>query len=396
MTGEIFQSCIGGYDKIWDRIHEEFRIDFSQPKMFHEVKTRLKIIARATSEDKFVLIAGIKQKGGLVGMTGDSISDAEALKKADVGLCMGSGCDVAKDNSDLVILDNNFISIFKAVKWGRAIFDNVRKFIQFQLTINLVLCIITILGGASVGYTPLNVIQMLWVNLMMDILGAIAICTEPYDQNKTGSRISRRDKIILPEMWRQVLVQGAYQLIVMIVLMYFGTFMFFDKSFNIITEPDRLDDQSPSNKLIMKTMCFHTFVLMNLFNQINCRIIDEKDINVFRTLSPLNHPIFWVIIAFEIGVQQFMINAAKTEIGSAILGAGPLSDNMQITAWCFGAFSLVVNVALKQIPIDPLFKKISKSIDLESENKEEWINKYSAKAEAQYKNKVNQIVAAGQ
>jgi P-type E1-E2 ATPase len=97
--------------------------------MFHEVKTRLKIIARATSEDKFVLIAGIKQKGGLVGMTGDSISDAEALKKADVGLCMGSGCDVAKDNSDLVILDNNFISIFKAVKWGRAIFDNVRKFI---------------------------------------------------------------------------------------------------------------------------------------------------------------------------------------------------------------------------------------------------------------------------
>lgn len=245
-------------------------------------------------------------------MTGDSISDAEALKKADVGLCMGSGCDVAKDNSDLVILDNNYISIFKAVKWGRAIFDNVRKFIQFQLTINLVLCIITILGGASVGYTPLNVIQMLWVNLMMDILGAIAICTEPYDQNKTGSRISRRDKIILPEMWRQVLIQGAYQLIVMIVLMYFGTFMFFDKSFNIITEPDRLEDKSASNKMIMKTMCFHTFVLMNLFNQINCRIIDDKDINVFRTLSPFNHPIFWVVIAFEVSVQQFMINAAKT------------------------------------------------------------------------------------
>jgi magnesium-transporting ATPase (P-type) len=147
---------------------------------------------------------------------------------------------------------------------------------------------------------------------MMDILGAIAICTEPYDQNKTGSRISRRDKIILPEMWRQVLVQGTYQLVVMIVLMYFGTFMFFDKSFNIITEPDRLADGSASNKLVMRTMCFHTFVLMNLFNQINCRIIDEKDINVFRTLSPFSHPIFWVVIAFEVGVQQFMINAAKT------------------------------------------------------------------------------------
>lgn len=79
--------------------------------------------------------------------------------------------------------------------------------------------------------------------------------------------------------------------------------MFFDQSFNIITEPDRNLDGSASNKLIMKTMCFHTFVLMNLFNQINCRNIDEKDINVFRTLSPLNHPIFWVVIAFEVCVQ---------------------------------------------------------------------------------------------
>jgi Ca2+-transporting ATPase len=113
-------------------------------------------------------------------MTGDSIADADALRKADVGLCMGSGCDVAKDNSDLVILDNNFISIYKSVQWGRTIFENVRKFLQFQLTINLVICFITILGGATLGHTPLNVIQMLWTNLIMDILGAIAIGTEPF------------------------------------------------------------------------------------------------------------------------------------------------------------------------------------------------------------------------
>ena len=217
---------------------------------------------------------------------------------------------------------------------------------------------------------------------MMDILGAIAICTEPYDKNKTGSRISRRDKIILPEMWRQVLVQAAYQLLVMVILMYFGTFIFFEKSFNIITAEDRQDDGTPNDKLKMKTMFFHTFVLMQVFNQINCRNIDEKDINVFRSLSPLNHPIFWIVITFEVCVQQFMINAAETSFGSAILGAGPLTQSMQITAWCLGAFSLVVNVALKQIPIDPLFRKISKSIDLESNNKDEWINKYTDKAEA--------------
>jgi len=130
-------------------------------------------------------VSGIKQKGGLVGMTGRTISDSEALKKADVGFCMGSGCDVAKDNSDLVLLNDEFQSIHSSIKWGRSIFDNVRKFLQYQLTINVVICIITILGGCTTGTPPLNVIQMLWVNLMMDTLGAIGIATEPYrkDQN---------------------------------------------------------------------------------------------------------------------------------------------------------------------------------------------------------------------
>lgn len=115
---------------------------------------------------------------------------------------MGSGCDVAKDNSDLIILDNRFASIHRAIKWGRALHDNVRKFIQFQLTINVVLCSITILGGATVGHTPLNVVQMLWCNLIMDVLGAIALGTEPYKPDSTGSRISRKDFIMNPELWR--------------------------------------------------------------------------------------------------------------------------------------------------------------------------------------------------
>ena len=158
LSGEQFREAIGDYVKIWDPNTNEFKVEFKEPKRFDDVKKKLKIIARCTAEDKFVLVAGIKQKGGLVGMTGDSIADAEALKKADVGLCMGSGCDVAKDNSDLVILDNDFVSIHRSVKWGRAIFDNVRKFIQFQLTINIVICFITILGGCTLGHAPLNVI----------------------------------------------------------------------------------------------------------------------------------------------------------------------------------------------------------------------------------------------
>lgn len=189
MTGDQFREAIGPYDaNIWDPINQEFKVEFTDRKRFDDVKKRLKIIARATVEDKFILISGIKQKGGLIGMTGDSIADADALRKADVGLCMGSGCDVAKDNSDLVILDNNFISIYKSVQWGRTIFENVRKFLQFQLTINIVICTITIIGGATIGHKPLNVIQMLWTNLIMDILGAIAIGTEPFQQAKSSSK----------------------------------------------------------------------------------------------------------------------------------------------------------------------------------------------------------------
>ena len=90
----------------------------------------MRIIARATSEDRFILICGLKKKTQ-IGMTGDSIGDAKVLRKAHVGLCMGTGCDVAKENSDMVILDNDFRSIHKAIKWGRAIFDNVKKFLQF-------------------------------------------------------------------------------------------------------------------------------------------------------------------------------------------------------------------------------------------------------------------------
>ena len=113
-------------------------------------------------------------------MAGDSITDSEVLKKANVGLVMGSGCDVAKDNSDLIILDNNFSSILKSILWGRAIFDNIKKFLQFQLTMNIVICFIHIIGGATIGHHPLNCIQLLWTNLIMDVLGAIAIGTEPY------------------------------------------------------------------------------------------------------------------------------------------------------------------------------------------------------------------------
>lgn len=188
LTGEDFRRAVGGYTRAWDEEKNCMAVKFNDPRKFDEIKKKIRIIARCTPEDKFILVAGIRQKGGLVGMAGDSIADAESLKNANVGMCMGSGCDVAKDNSDLVILDNDFFSIQRAIRWGRSIFENVRKFMVFQMTVNISLLTVTFLGGATLGHLPLNVIQMLWVNLIMDILAAIALGTEPYDKNEVADK----------------------------------------------------------------------------------------------------------------------------------------------------------------------------------------------------------------
>ena len=202
MTGAEFRRKIGRHSKVWDSDRKEYKIDFADVAKFHSVIENLKIIARATADDRFLLVSGIRQAGRLVAMTGDSIADAEALQKADVGLCMGSGCDVDKDNADLIIEDNNFESIHSAIKWGRALFDNVRKFLQFQMTMNISLCSITILGGLTLGHPPLNIVQMLWCNLIMDILGAIALGTEHYSNDTPSLGISIGDPLMQVAMWR--------------------------------------------------------------------------------------------------------------------------------------------------------------------------------------------------
>jgi len=254
MTGEEFMNAIGPFERIWNEESEDYDVSFDNEDLFNHVRKKVKIIARTSSEDKFVLIAGTKKRGGIVAMTGDSITDAEALRKADVGLCMGSGCEVAKDYSDLIILDNDFYSIYRSIKWGRAIFDNIRKFIQFQLTINVVICFITVLGGCTIGRVPLNIIQMLWVNLIMDVLGAVALGTEA-PRVSGDSRISRKDPIVTNIMWRNIICMSIYQIVVMMILMYFGEMMFFKQSFNLVTAPMRDNtNNTPLDPLVLDTI----------------------------------------------------------------------------------------------------------------------------------------------
>jgi Ca2+-transporting ATPase len=150
----------------------------------------------------------------------------------------------------------------------------------------------------------------------------------------------------------------------------------------------RDDTGAATDRLRLDTIIFHSFILMNLFNQINCRVVDANELNVFTTL--FNNPTFWVIMAFEFGVQQLMINAGHSTLGSALLGTAPLTQGMVATCWGFGIFSLVVNVALKKIPLENF--AFVRHIDLETDNKDEFINKYMAKTQDSYNKSVNNVL----
>jgi magnesium-transporting ATPase (P-type) len=286
-------------------------------------------------------------------MVGESIADADALKAADVGISMRSGCDVTKDKSDLVLLKNDFEQIRIAVMWGRLLYKNVERFLTFQLTVNISITVVTIIGGI-IGHPPLNVIQMLWVNLIMDILAAISLSTEAWSDNGNtvlAQRAQRTEELLKPTMWRTILVQAVYQVTVMIVLMFFGGLMMgFDQAPNIIY--DKLRDPKTklgTDRLIMDTFIFHVFVLMNLFNSINVRASNPDDLNIFSGIT--NALWFVLVLALEFFIQQTMINYGSQEltIAAVLFGTGQLSTTMNIVAYVLGFLSIPIGIASKKI-----------------------------------------------
>ena len=185
------------------------------------------------------------------------------------------------------------------------------------------MCVLIFLNGLSLGSSPLNVIQLLWTNLIMDILASIALCTEPpRPGSDNNTRISRKDRLISLGMWRTILVTAAYELVVLLFFSYFGTFVCVAEPFNLITEP-LLKDGKATNHLVVNTMIFHTFILMNVWNAFNARCIDDAEKNVFKHL--FNNPLFWLIFVLENAVQYGFRLSARTDLGQKLFGVAELN-----------------------------------------------------------------------
>mmetsp|Transcript_46009 Transcript_46009/g.75054 ORF Transcript_46009/g.75054 Transcript_46009/m.75054 type:complete len:1069 (-) Transcript_46009:310-3516(-) len=341
MEGPQFRSIVGGTVLGADG---QYRV--AKLNEFRSLCFKLRVLARSSPDDKHTLVCGLKELGEVVAVTGDGTNDAPALKRADVGFSMGiTGTEVAKQASDIIILDDNFSSIVKAVMWGRNVYDAIRKFLQFQLTINLVAISITFIGACTGKGSPLGAVQMLWVNLIMDTFASLALATEPPTRDLLNRKPYSRDEYLVNRlMWRAILGHFAWQCLIMFSLLYAGPSLL------------GVEEGSTTKPSVHYTMIFNTFVMLQVFNQINCRKL-YGEINVFEGI--FKNPIF-VGILLVIIVGQILI----VTLGGHAFKVVPLPINLWLISVAIGFSSLVVGFLLRFIPVNLFGQWGNKEISL--------------------------------
>ncbi|RPA96966.1 calcium-translocating P-type ATPase [Choiromyces venosus 120613-1] len=304
-----------------------------------QIIPRLQVLARSSPEDKRILVRRLKELGETVAVTGDGTNDGPALKMADVGFSMGiAGTEVAKEASSIILMDDNFASIVKAIMWGRAVNDAVKKFLQFQLTVNITAVLLTFVSAVASGdeSSVLSAVQLLWVNLIMDTFAALALATDPPTRVILDRRPDPKSApLITITMWKMILGQAVYQLVVAFVLNFAG------KSILGYTTKDQAGQ--------LKTLVFNTFVWMQIFNQYNNRRLDNK----FNIFEGVQNNWFFIGINFVMVGGQIMI----IFVGGKAFGVTKLNGVQWAISIILGAISIPVAVIIRLIP-DLVFAKI--------------------------------------
>ncbi|CAI5745177.1 unnamed protein product [Peronospora destructor] len=312
---------------------------------FDKIWPMLRVLARSSPKDKYTLVSGLMQSNvvphgpQVVAVTGDGTNDAPALKKANVGFAMGiSGTAVAKDASDIILMDDNFNSIVNAIKWGRNVYDSIAKFLQFQLTVNVVAISLAFIGAVVLEQSPLSAVQMLWVNLIMDSFASLALATEePIPQLLERKPYPKTEPLISKKMTKHILGQSAYQLILLLAIVFTGE-KWFDIPSGRFTDLTENDENDPTQHM---TIVFNTFVWAQLFNELNARKIHDE-INIFTGITK-NRVFLWVCL-----LQAVMQYAMVQHTGNWFK-CKPLDLNQWLACIGMGFVSLPLGLALRLI-----------------------------------------------
>ena len=342
LEGEIFRVVCGGITKKQQEKGGELEIFLNNREAFKHTVKNLRIIARASPEDKFILVFGLKELGNIVAVTGDGTNDAPALRQAHVGFAMGiRGTDIAKDAADVVLLDDSFSSIVTACKYGRNVYDCIRKFVQFQLTTNIVAVFMTFLGGIILKDSPLNAIQMLWVNLIMDSFASLALATEdPTEALLDRKPYSREASILTPMMKLNIISQSIFQISTLTIIIFYGDYIFGVPS-------DRNLEHFMWNNVngYHFTIFFNIFVYMQVFNSINARKLQKDELNVFTGI--MGNWLYILIQSIIFGGQIILVT-----FGGRAVRTHALSLKQHIDCLLISSMTLVWGFFVKLLPID--------------------------------------------
>ena len=280
----------------------------------------LDVMARAEPMDKLLLVEALQKTGAVVAVTGDGTNDAPALKHADVGLAMGiAGTEVAREASDIILLDDSFASITSAVWWGRSLYENIQRFVLFQLTINFCACILVFIAPL-LGYPePFTIIQILWINIIMDTLAAFALCSEaPHSGLMNRKPVPHDAPIITPFMWVSIIVTG------MVIIL--GGILQIATGFLGGTTAAEIN-----------TVFFAAFIITAVWNGINCRVLDGRMPPFFK-----GNPTFFVVMGVVVLAQVVII-----QYGGTVFGTVPLSPEQWVKIVMVSASVLVVGFVLR-------------------------------------------------
>ena len=347
----IGRQCYIFHDEKWTDKHNQqhpagFAVegpDFREgvakkPGYFDKMGWRLEVMARSAPEDKHLLVSNLIDRGNVVAVTGDGTNDGPALKKSDVGFAMGiAGTDVAKQASDIIIMDDNFASIVRAVLWGRNVYDSIRKFLQFQLTVNVVALALAFFASCILNDTPLKATQMLWVNLIMDTFAALALATEPPTPDLLERKpYGRTDSLISSIMARNILGQSIFQCCILFTMTLRGE--------EFLNVPVGRKLGGKASETVHYTMVFHTFVMLQLFNEVASRKINGE-LNIFEGI--FRNSIFISVLLGTL-VVQFLI----VEFGGPYVSCHPLTFQQHLVCVIIGAMSMVNGTLIRYVPAD--------------------------------------------